>query len=160
MNGKQTIARSSTFIRPRKLATSTGTNNWWNYKGSPPTASSSAGQYSQNHRFAIMRASNRAADSAQSQRSRFKALARKWHSETLMSSSLTETFLHPAYQQIIGMGKPALPLIMEELTARPAWWFWAIDSIAGKSILPTDFQGDFDATVQKYLAWWKGQMRN
>src|SRR5947207_10431415 len=43
----------------------------------------------------------------------------------------TEIALHPAYQQIIGMGKEAIPLILEELQREEDHWFWALKSITG-----------------------------
>ena len=51
---------------------------------------------------------------------------------TAMFSSITEIAMHPAYQQIIGMGSIAIPFIMRELENRPAHWFWALKSITGE----------------------------
>jgi hypothetical protein len=42
---------------------------------------------------------------------RFRELARQWKEATLLLSSITEMATHPAYQQIIGMGRAALPWI-------------------------------------------------
>jgi hypothetical protein len=36
---------------------------------------------------------------------------------------------HPAYQQIIGLGKEALPLLFGELRRAPDHWFWALRAI-------------------------------
>lgn len=41
--------------------------------------------------------------------------------------------MHPAYQQIIGMGEKALPLILRDLRDRPTGhWFWALNAITGE----------------------------
>ena len=60
----------------------------------------------------------------------FDRLFHRWISETAFSSSSTEPYMHPAYQQIIGLGQMALPLIfarLEPITARR--WHWALYSI-------------------------------
>ncbi len=41
----------------------------------------------------------------------FQELVNKWQEETRGISSSTELILHPAYQQIIGMGEPIIPLL-------------------------------------------------
>jgi len=46
---------------------------------------------------------------------RFITLKTNWESETAALSSITEIVMHPAYQQIIGMGPVAIPLILSEL---------------------------------------------
>jgi len=86
---------------------------------------------------------------------KFEALAHEWIDETQFSSDLNASFLHPAYQRIIGMGNVALPLILRALEENPAYWFWAIDSIVGKKILPDDFSGGFADAVEFYLSWGK-----
>ena len=40
--------------------------------------------------------------------------------------------MHPAYQQIIGMGTDAIPFIVEELRQTPDQWFWALKAITGE----------------------------
>src|SRR5436309_3896150 len=50
---------------------------------------------------------------------RFSELAGAWKKETRLLSSMTDMILHPAYQQIIGLGRGALPLILEELARQP-----------------------------------------
>ena len=50
---------------------------------------------------------------------KFNRLKCKWQEDTVFSSSITEIAMHPAYQQIIGLGKDALPFIMDELVKNP-----------------------------------------
>lgn len=59
----------------------------------------------------------------------FAELARRWRGETDMLSSLQRIHMNSAYQQIIGLGPAAVPLIIEELRDRPARWFWALTAI-------------------------------
>jgi len=48
-------------------------------------------------------------------RQRFQRLASKWRDETSHLSSYTDRVLHPAYQEIIGMGDVAVPLLLQDL---------------------------------------------
>ena len=60
---------------------------------------------------------------------RFRELVRQWKEATQFVSSVTDMVTHPAYQQIIGMGKDVLPLILAELRREPDHWFWALQAI-------------------------------
>ena len=62
---------------------------------------------------------------------------------------------HPAYQKIIGMGQEAIPLILQDLKATKAQWFWALRSIAGESPIRPQDRGDIDAMTDAWLAWGK-----
>jgi hypothetical protein len=78
---------------------------------------------------------------------KFKILAERWRLETRSLSVLTKIVTNPAYQQIIGMGEAAVPLILRELRERPAHWFWALQAITGEDPTPegADFRGAVDA---------------
>ncbi|CAN5529458.1 hypothetical protein BH20VER3_BH20VER3_08820 [soil metagenome] len=67
-------------------------------------------------------------------RPEFETLTDEWKKETGFHSSLSEKFMHPAYQRIMAMGKPALPLILHELEHASGYWFYALRFIAGKDI--------------------------
>ena len=67
---------------------------------------------------------------------RFEHLAEQWRTETLVSS-VQDTILNPAYQQIIGMGEPALPLILQDLRRQTDHWFWALYAITGQDAAST-----------------------
>ena len=47
-----------------------------------------------------------------------------------MLSSPTKKLNHPAYQKIISIGKPAIPLILREFERQPDHWFMALSAIA------------------------------
>ncbi|MBI3735760.1 hypothetical protein HY256_04520 [Candidatus Sumerlaeota bacterium] len=76
-----------------------------------------------------------------------------WKSETLFISSLTEITMHPAYQQIIGMGFAAVPLILKELAAAPNHWFWALTAITGENPASEVAQGRMDEMRDAWLKW-------
>jgi hypothetical protein len=46
---------------------------------------------------------------------RFHTLTDRWRAQTTHLSDTVAKAMHPAYQDIIGMGRQALPLILEDL---------------------------------------------
>jgi hypothetical protein len=84
---------------------------------------------------------------------RFRDLVRKWKEATLFTSSGTEIALHPAYQQIIGMGKEAIPLILEEIQREEDHWFWALQSITGDDPVPPGDRGKLPKMTEAWLRW-------
>ena len=82
---------------------------------------------------------------------RFRTLADQWRKETRYLSSATKKIMHPAYQQIIGMGRDALPLIMEELRRTRGHWLWALFAITGEDPAPEGCT--FSEAVDAWLSW-------
>ena len=66
---------------------------------------------------------------------------------------MTAMAMHPTYQQIIGMGEPALPLIFQDLRREPDHWFWALGAITGENPVPDAHAGDLDAMTHDWLSW-------
>jgi hypothetical protein len=67
---------------------------------------------------------------AEQLRVEFEALSKKWQRDTRHLSLISKKISHPAYLRIIGMGEPAIPLILEALRDRPAHWFAALRATA------------------------------
>jgi hypothetical protein len=86
-------------------------------------------------------------------RDRFQQLADVWRHETACLSSTSEMCTHAAYQQIIGMGWIAVPLIIEELRKAPDHWFWALRAITGENPVPPKDRGDLPAMAKRWLDW-------
>jgi hypothetical protein len=87
---------------------------------------------------------------------RFLALARRWHDDTRLASSLSMIAMHPAYQEMIGMGEQALPLIFRELAAErenPGHWFWALRAITGADPVPAELKGMIREMAGSWLNW-------
>jgi hypothetical protein len=84
---------------------------------------------------------------------RFRDLVRQWKAETEFVSSLTRMVTHPAYQQIIGMGGAALPLLLDELRREPDHWFWALRAITGEDPVAAEERGRLDAMTAAWLRW-------
>lgn len=84
---------------------------------------------------------------------RFRELAARWRKDTGFLSSTNEIATHPAYQQVIGMGQPALPFIFAELRHKPAHWFWALQSITGENPVPESARGNLGQMTAAWLHW-------
>lgn len=82
---------------------------------------------------------------------RFKALSDSWQRETLLESSVTRMAMNKAYQQIIGLGMAAVPLILEELRREPNYWFWALTSITGDD--PAVGEDTLGGATARWLEW-------
>jgi hypothetical protein len=84
---------------------------------------------------------------------RFHRLAQRWKQETAHVSNIAKKALHPAYQEIIGMGKSVMPLLLAELRNDPDDWFWALHAISGASPVPAESRGNLRAMVDAWLKW-------
>lgn len=84
---------------------------------------------------------------------RFQRLAARWRDETAILSNVDEMTRHPAYQQIIGMGPPAVPLILKELARESDFWFWALSAITGQDPIPDSAVGRVEAMRAAWLNW-------
>jgi len=88
---------------------------------------------------------------------RFGRLAERWKSERGPTSSITQMAMHPAYQEIIGMGSAAIPFLLRELAQAPDHWFWALKSITGIDPVPKEHRGNLAAMTQDWLTWGRVQ---
>lgn len=86
----------------------------------------------------------------------FQKLTEQWQRECGVRSSVDEMVAFPSYQQIIGMGDRAVPLILSELSkqgADPGHWFWALRVITGENPVPESAQGSVQLMAKAWLAW-------
>jgi hypothetical protein len=83
----------------------------------------------------------------------FDALAERWRKETAHDSNMAKRALHPAYQEIIGMGECAVPLLLAELQREPDDWFWALHAITGANPVPQASRGNLQAMADAWLRW-------
>ena len=84
---------------------------------------------------------------------RFARLVSKWKRETGHLSAVEKISMHPSYQQIIGMGSDALPLIFAELKEEPDHWFWALRAITGADPVPEASRGKVKQMIKLWIAW-------
>ncbi len=85
----------------------------------------------------------------------FRRLAHQWREETRYTSSMSSKLLHPAYQQIIGMGQPVVPLILRALAHEPDDWFWALRAITRDDPIPQEHYGDLRKMTEDWLGYGK-----
>lgn len=88
----------------------------------------------------------------------FRHFTAWWKRDTEFQSSSTRIAMHPGYQRIIGMGKDALPLILRDLEATQAQWFWALKAITGDDPVPMEDRGYVDRMTRAWVRW--GIQRN
>lgn len=87
------------------------------------------------------------------ERDRFTRLAAQWKSESRYMSNTKQMAMLRSYQGIVGMGKEAVPLILEELRREPNQWFWALEVITGENPVTADSAGRVDRMAQAWLDW-------
>lgn len=89
----------------------------------------------------------------------FRELADRWTDETEHISNINKALAHPAYQQIIGMGKvlPSLivPLLLKELEQTRDHWLVALHEITKED--PAQEDSDFEEAVRAWLSWGEGR---
>ena len=90
-------------------------------------------------------------------RKRFQHLATAWRARKSHSSCVEDMAMDSSYQQIIGLGPSAVPLILEELEDRPEHWFWALHAITGANPVPARSRGKIRAMASAWLRWGKKQ---
>ena len=59
----------------------------------------------------------------------FADRASRWRKQTRILSSIQSKIFHRDYQEIIGMGRPALPFIFADLRDNGGHWYWALECI-------------------------------
>ncbi len=81
----------------------------------------------------------------------FEDLVDQWRRETGHSSILQDIIFHPTYLRIIGLGEPALPLLLRELQQRPSHLLVALQSIAREN--PVRPGASLKQAIEDWLAW-------
>lgn len=88
---------------------------------------------------------------------RFQTLVARWGAGIGPTSSLTEMAMHPAYQEMIGMGQAVVPFLLRELDTEPDHWFWALKSITGVDPVAEADRGHLRRMTEAWLAWGRSQ---
>ena len=86
-------------------------------------------------------------------RARFTELADRWEIETIFLSNLGRAAEHPAHKEIVSMGEPAVPLILERMRETGAHWFHALGTITGANPVKRSDQGNIPAIQASWLEW-------
>ena len=101
------------------------------------------------------KAADKKGDIEPADRRRFQELADRWQEETVFLSNSGRKNAHPAHQEIISMGEPVVPLILERMRSRGggAHWFEALQQITGARPVPPESRGRIKEMTQAWLDW-------
>lgn len=95
-------------------------------------------------------------DAGADARRKFETLTRQWKAEKVFISAVPDMAMLSPYQQIIGMGERAIPLILKELEREPDHWFWALRAILGDiDPVPRDSKGKVKEMAEAWIFWGK-----
>jgi hypothetical protein len=81
----------------------------------------------------------------------FRALVKQWKKDTETDFSILRMIRHPAYQEIIGMGEPVVPLLLTELKREPDFWFAALQKITGADPVPKTSAGKIEEMAKAWI---------
>lgn len=84
---------------------------------------------------------------------RFYFFSMRWKADTQYLSSINEMVLHPAYQQIVGMGPAVISSLLLELKKDPDYWFEALKAITGIDPVAENDMGNLSKMVESWLDW-------
>jgi hypothetical protein len=84
---------------------------------------------------------------------RFRHLAAEWRREVGPLSSVSKIIHHPAYQAIIALGPPVVPLILRELERQPDHWFAALRAVTGADPIAAEDRGRMEKMAVAWVRW-------
>jgi hypothetical protein len=87
----------------------------------------------------------------------FETLKSQWKSKTRYMSNSAQIAMVWEYQQIIGIGRPALPFILAELEHETDHWFWALEAISGENPVPANQAGQVENMAKAWIEWGRKQ---
>ncbi len=84
----------------------------------------------------------------------FSMLSEWWHEATDFLSSPSEKAAHSAYQRIIALGSPVVPLVLRDLEATGnSGWYAALRKLTGTSPVPPEAASSSARVRQAWLEW-------
>lgn len=83
----------------------------------------------------------------------FRSRVMKWKQDTSHLSLVSLRITHPAYREIVLMGRQALPLILAELEEEPDHWFHALMTLADENPVPAGFSGSVSEAAALWVEW-------
>ena len=83
----------------------------------------------------------------------FQELADRWEAETALLSNSERAAQHPAHQEIVTMGRGAVPLILERIRSQGGLWFHALSAITGANPVAPEDRGNVAAMQKSWLKW-------
>jgi hypothetical protein len=86
-------------------------------------------------------------------RKRFYSLLERWKNERGPTSFLSKMCMNDAYQQIIGLGEQAMPLLLSEMEKNPGHYDWALRAITGEDPVPKESRGKLKEMAEIWVQW-------
>jgi|SRR5579884_2269133 len=87
----------------------------------------------------------------------FHRLAAVWLAETAYVSSSSDLVAQPAFQEIVSLGPPVIPLLLRELEKGTGHWHRALRRVTGADPVAPEDRGNIDRSAQAWLRWGKEQ---
>jgi hypothetical protein len=84
---------------------------------------------------------------------RFRRLEAIWERDTQFLSDAQRIIEHPAFQEIIALGEPVIPLMLHDLEQGPRQWVWALPRITGVNPVPPADGGNSRKMTESWLRW-------
>lgn len=88
---------------------------------------------------------------------KFRNLATVWRATRNPVGSALDLCSNFSYQNIIGMGQEAVPLILRDLEANVDHWFWALAAITGATPVKEAHRGRLKLMAEDWLVWGRTQ---
>jgi len=98
-----------------------------------------------------------AADTDAALEQEFRSLADQWLADTAFLSAPADKFLHPCYLGIIGIGKPAVPLLLREVRELSGNWFLALRAITKDDPVQPEDAHSMRRMADAWLRWGRRQ---
>jgi hypothetical protein len=104
---------------------------------------------------ALAAANRETATSPESQdlKGRFARLADEWSQETGHISSVSDLIGNAKYQQIIELGWPVLPYLLDDLERKKRFWFPALAAITGLRPFDPGDASNYRRMTDAWLRW-------
>jgi hypothetical protein len=85
-------------------------------------------------------------------REAFEHLRDAWYAKSARMGVLRDMVILPEYQRIIGLGRPALPWIIDSMRKEPHHWSWALTAITGEN--PAAGSMTLKEAADRWIAWY------
>lgn len=95
------------------------------------------------------------APSSETVEERFQRFRQTWLRETGILSSMSTAAAHPAYLEIIRMGREVVPLLLRDMEENNTHWFIAMETITGAKPYFPGTAGKISKLVEAWLVWAK-----
>lgn len=86
-----------------------------------------------------------------------KTLIGLWERETAVLSSISSKVDHPAYREIVRLGEPAIPHIVNRLRIVPGHLFLALHEITGQNPTTPDMAGRIQDQCDAWIEWFENR---